>query len=103
MNFNEYQKLTYELALPQCKTKEYMVLGLANEAGEVAGVMKKLLRDNTPEVKQIMKKELGDVFWYLAGTASEFGLSLEEVAEENIRKLHDRRDRGVLQGSGDNR
>ena len=54
-------------------------------------------------VKQALKKELGDVFWYIAAICYEAGLDMEDVAESNIRKLRDRQERNVLHGSGDNR
>ena len=53
-------------------------------------------------VEQI-SKELGDVLWYVAMLAVEFNIALSSVAEDNLAKLQDRMDRGVLKGSGDNR
>ena len=50
-----------------------------------------------------LKKELGDVMWYVAVLADHFSLSLDDIAEHNISKLADRQARGVLSGSGDNR
>ena len=50
-----------------------------------------------------VKKELGDVLWYLANLANDLGYSLSEIAENNIEKLESRKERGVIQGSGDNR
>jgi NTP pyrophosphatase (non-canonical NTP hydrolase) len=85
----------------------YPVLGLTGEAGEVAEKVKKLLRDQDgvidEEFRQAIKKELGDVLWYLTAMAYELGFSLEEVAEANIEKLHSRRERGKIHGSGDDR
>jgi len=85
----------------------YPVLGLANEAGEVAGKIKKVFRDKdgqiSEETRQALKAELGDVLWYLAQVATELDLSLEEVAEHNIAKLYDRLERGTIRGEGDNR
>ena len=48
-----------------------------------------------------MKGELGDVLWYLTQICTELDLSLEEVAAENIEKLFDRLERGVIGGEGD--
>ena len=48
-------------------------------------------------------KELGDVLWYLTRSANELGYSLVDVAEINLIKLTSRKERGVLQGSGDER
>ena len=83
-------------------------IGIGNEAGEVLGKLKKQIRDKgcdfkTQEFKEAMKKELGDVYWYLANTAEDLDLTLEEIAQANIDKLQDRQKRGKLQGSGDNR
>jgi NTP pyrophosphatase (non-canonical NTP hydrolase) len=85
----------------------YPTLGLCGEAGEVAEKIKKMVRDEggvlSAERRDALAKELGDVLWYVAQLASEAGLSLDEVAEANLAKLLSRRDRGVLQGSGDDR
>ena len=84
----------------------YAALGLNGEAGEVAEKIKKAWRDDsvvTEERKQEVKKELGDTLWYLAQVCTELGLSMSDVAESNIAKLADRRERNVLAGSGDNR
>lgn len=85
----------------------YTSLGLASEAGEVAGKVKKMIRDDsmelTPERKQQIIDELGDVLWYCAMLATELNTSLSEVAIRNIQKLEDRNQRGVIQGSGDKR
>lgn len=85
----------------------YPVLGLCGESGEVAEKVKKLFRDGngevTPEVRAALIKELGDVLWYLAATADDIGVDLDEVAQTNLEKLASRRARGTLSGSGDNR
>ena len=85
----------------------YPTMGLANEAGEVAGKVKKIFRDRngqiTEEDRQSLKNELGDVLWYLTQICTELGLTLEEVAETNITKLSSRQERGKIGGDGDNR
>lgn len=85
----------------------YPALGLASEAGEVLGKIKKLFRDRggevTPEFRREIEKELGDVQWYVAVLAHEFGLSSSEIARANLEKLASRAERGVLGGSGDDR
>ena len=82
-------------------------MGLVNEAGEVAGKIKKIFRDQNGQItekdKQSLKSELGDVLWYLTQICTELGLTLEEVAETNITKLSSRQERGKLGGDGDNR
>ena len=85
----------------------YVALGLNGEAGEVAEVVKKMWRDDngalTSEVRQKVKKELGDVLWYVAQVATEANLTLTEVMQANLAKLADRKERGVMGGSGDDR
>lgn len=85
----------------------YPTLGLANEAGEVAGKVKKIFRDRggviTPEDREALKYELGDVLWYLAQICTELDLTLEEVAAANIEKLFSRLERDAIRGDGDKR
>lgn len=106
MNFDSYQQIaaTYRAAtVPD----EERVFGLFEEAGEVAGIYKRIVRgdykDNPAEANVKLKKELGDVLWYLSQVALDNGFALSDVAELNISKLEDRRQRNVLLGSGDNR
>jgi NTP pyrophosphatase (non-canonical NTP hydrolase) len=83
----------------------YPTLGLVNEAGEVAGKVKKLFRDKDgligEEDRQALKGELGDVLWYLAQICTELDLTLAEVAEANLEKLFSRLERGTIRGEGD--
>jgi NTP pyrophosphatase (non-canonical NTP hydrolase) len=85
----------------------YPTLGLANEAGEVAGKIKKIFRDKEGQIgeaeREALKGELGDVLWYLAQVCTELDLSLDEVAESNLKKLFDRQARGAIRGDGDKR
>ena len=85
----------------------YPTLGLTNEAGELAGKVKKLFRDKGGEIseedRQALKGELGDVLWYLTQICTELDLTLEEVAAHNLEKLFSRQERNRLQGEGDNR
>jgi NTP pyrophosphatase (non-canonical NTP hydrolase) len=85
----------------------YPTLGLCGEAGEVAEKIKKMVRDDdgilSDARREALSKELGDVLWYLAQLATEADLDLDTIAEENLQKLFSRRDRDVLQGSGDDR
>ena len=109
MTFEEYQSKSSETAkYPNVgKNFVYPTLGLAGETGEVAEKVKKILRDKegivSREDREEIKKELGDVLWYLAQISAEMGLSLEEVAQANIEKLFSRLERGKIQGVGDNR
>lgn len=108
MTFNDYQDLAKTTAIYPGEYKlVYPALGLTGEAGEVAEKVKKLLRDKqgvvSDEFKTELKKELGDVLWYLSAMATDLGLTLEEIAQANYQKLKDRQERKVLSGSGDNR
>lgn len=84
---------------------EERVLGILEEAGEVAGVFKRVLRgDYSPaEAEAKLKKELGDVLWYLSRVAADNGWKLAQVAAENLDKLESRLTRNVIIGSGDER
>lgn len=81
------------------------MFGLAEESGEVCGKFKRVIRDgdSIEDYKPALKKELGDVLWYLAVLSKRLGFSLQEIAEANIEKLKDRANRGVIKGSGDER
>ena len=104
-DFSEYQKETRQTAIyPKDKALEYLCLGLASEAGEVAGKLNKVIRDTPEEFpKKDMISELGDVLWYLARIADERDVDLSNVAQGNINKLRDRKNKGTIKGSGDNR
>lgn len=121
MNFTEYQTKARTTALYPKIMRElfpakddirvellYSVTGLCDEAGEVAGKMKKWLRGDLggrkphPDVDDL-RKELGDVLWYVAAIASDLDISLESVAKENLKKLSGRKKRGKIRGDGDHR
>jgi NTP pyrophosphatase (non-canonical NTP hydrolase) len=109
MNFEEYQNKSRKTALYPDVGKNYIypTIGLAGESGEVSEKIKKVIRDKggkiDDETRELIKKELGDVLWYVSQLASELGLSLDEIAEKNIKKLYSRLERGELHGSGDSR
>jgi NTP pyrophosphatase (non-canonical NTP hydrolase) len=109
MDFNEYQGKSRKTAKYPAigHAVIYPALGLVNEAGEVAGKIKKVFRDKNGEIneetREALKAELGDVLWYIAQVATELNLSLDDIAEYNIAKLYDRLERGKIQGDGDNR
>lgn len=77
-------------------------LGLVGEAGEVAEKIKKFFRDNTLD-EEAVQKELGDVMFYLVALHNALDLDVEVTIEKNMEKLISRKERGTLQGSGDNR
>jgi len=112
MDFNDYQDATEATAIypgageGTLAALAYVGLGLG-EAGEIQGKLKKVIRDDAGEVTEDRRaaiiEELGDLLWYVARTAAELNTSLNYVASVNLEKLGDRKERGVLQGSGDNR
>lgn len=108
MDLNLYQKNTINTAIyPGAGTGNteelsYLGLGLVNEAGEVAGKIKKVLRDNVFEPKQIAD-ELGDTLWYIARLADTIGYNLTSITKENYNKLQSRLERNTIKGSGDTR
>lgn len=114
MTIDEYQKKSRKTVLysdvkvlKNSKSFIYPVLGLVGETGEVADKLKKILRNNNGELneeaREELKKELGDVLWYLSQLATELNLSLDEIAKKNIEKVFSRLERGVIKNSGDNR
>jgi NTP pyrophosphatase (non-canonical NTP hydrolase) len=109
MRLSEYQALSRATAVyPDAGDNLlYPTLGLCGEAGEVAEKVKKMIRDDggvlSGERRAALAKELGDVLWYVAQLATEAGLELDVVAQDNLDKLRSRRRRNVLQGSGDDR
>ena len=109
MKFSEYQVETGKTAFyPQGMLGfVYCALAIGGETGEIQEKVKKILRDKnsviSEEDRDLLKKEIGDVLWYLSQFATELGLSLDDVAVANIEKLRSRQQRGVLTGSGDSR
>lgn len=109
MDFKQYQEKSRKTAIYPNSGENYVypTLGLSGEAGEVAEKIKKVIRDKNgvidEETREEIKKELGDVLWYISQIASELDLSLDEIGEKNIEKLYSRMERGKLSGSGDNR
>lgn len=108
MELNEYQAIAKTTALyPKESAIIYPALGLTGEAGEVAEKVKKMIRDDggemTDERRELLKKELGDVLWYISAIATDLDLTLEEIAQHNANKLRSRMEQNLLQGDGDTR
>lgn len=99
-----YQDLARITAIyPNEFAVSYPILGAIGELGEFANKYKKVLRDGiTLDLNDAMH-ELGDILWYLANIAEDLNLSLGDIALANIEKLRDRKERGVIGGSGDTR
>jgi NTP pyrophosphatase (non-canonical NTP hydrolase) len=109
MELNTYQEKARGTAIYPNMGNEftYPALGLVGEAGEIANKLKKVIRDNngelTTEVKKSVSYEIGDCLWYIAQLATEMGVDLNRVAQDNLDKLYSRKERGTLTGNGDNR
>lgn len=111
MTFDEYQKIalttahvSYDDPIMQ---NSVWVMGVAGEAGELVEKWKKAIayRDGKFDDDEFadFKKEFADVIWYIAVLADSLGLSLEEIMQQNVAKLADRKKRNVIKGAGDNR
>lgn len=119
LTLDEYQRLAMTTCMESCDNISYMLLNLVGEVGEFASKVAKHIRkgevvisDNkicawpdTLTIKQEsdLKAEAGDCLWQIAGLCKVMGWSLQEVADQNLDKLADRKARGVIDSSGDNR
>ena len=93
MTINEYQKLAMTTLNPELSKKDVLingVMGLCVESGEAIDIVKKHLAQGHPLDRDKLVKELGDIAWYLAETATALDVMLEEVLEGNIEKLRKR-------------
>lgn len=114
MEMNEYQRYASTTAIypghddpTDANGLSYVTMGLVGEAGEIANKVKKILRDQNGAITfanaMDLQKEIGDVLWYVSQMCQQLDIFLDDVAQKNLNKLLDRKDRGVLGGSGDNR
>lgn len=121
LTLNEYQRRAMTTCMPSCDNFSYMFLNLVGEVGELASKAAKHIRkekaviawnalitecgNNSLDDNEIadMRKEAGDCLWKLAGLCHVMGWSFEDVGNENLAKLEDRKNRDVIDGSGDNR
>lgn len=121
MKLNEYQSRAMETCMPSCMNYNYMYGNLVSEVGEFGGKISKMQRsgwmkftedgDIVPQMSFAewvwhsteLMKEAGDILWQLSGLCKVMGWSLEDVARSNLEKLASRQQRGVIDGSGDNR
>lgn len=115
MELNEYQKRAMTTCMSSSENFSYMFLNLVGEVGEFASKVAKAIRKdeififgNHIDLNQDwdssdLKKLAGDILWQLSGLCDVMGWSLEEVAQQNLDKLAIRKQRNVIDGSGDNR
>ena len=93
MTINEYQKLAMTTLNPELDQKDVLingVMGLCGESGEAIDIVKKWLAQGHELDKERLAKELGDIAWYLAETATALNLHLEDILAANIEKLKKR-------------
>ena len=113
MNINEHQNETARYAIyPDCNTsnfREYYYLtgGIAEELGEVVSIINKSYRRGHTSLNDIelsrLRKEIGDVYWYLNRLCTALNFHCSDVLEDNAKKLADRAERKVIDGEGDSR
>lgn len=126
MELNEYQKRAMQTCLPESDNLVYMLANLVGEVGEFASKAGKHMRKGklyvttmphneqgkvlhtqvwsvTEEERKLMLSEIGDILWKTAGLAKVMGVTLEEVAQENLAKLASRQQLNVIAGDGDER
>ena len=105
MKFNEFQDLAMSTRLESANLL-YALLGLVGEVGEVYSLLAKGIRDGVEDEEAFtdkVKKELGDVLWFVAAICEDMDYTMDECAEAVVRKLQARKKAGTLQGSGDDR
>lgn len=120
MTLDEYQKAAIKTCMPSCFNDAYMLTNLVGEVGELASKVAKGIRKGHLNLSnnylsgvgmdaigndylEGMKAECGDILWQLSGFCKVMGWSLEEIAQGNLDKLASRKERGVIDGDGDNR
>lgn len=121
MELNEYQKRAMETCMESSKNFSYMTYGLMAEVGEIADKVAKWKRKGIARIdsdclvfntsdeaeaadrKKELMSEVGDCLWFVSCLCEVCGFTLQDVADMNLDKLHSRQERGVIDGSGDNR
>ena len=103
-----YQQVAKQTAIyPREQAIIYPTLGLTGEAGEVANKVKKIIRDgtnkNNENLVQEISAEIGDCLWYISVLADDIGVKLSDIANGNLEKLANRKKKGTIHGSGDDR
>lgn len=118
MELNEYQKGAMSTCMDSSNNLAYMLTGLTAEVGEVNDKIAKAIRKGKIRIEKNqltfrncdsdamcdeIAKEISDCLWFVSGLASVFGYTLEEIGQINLSKLASRKERGVIDGNGDNR
>lgn len=125
MTLNEYQEAAMSTCMRTCNNWSYMFFNLVGEVGELASKVAKDIRKGNVDIdtgkgytSELMPSmpfdewvvrsdeymaEAGDILWQLSGLCKVMGWSLEDVAKANLEKLASRKQRGVIDGDGDNR
>lgn len=121
MELNEYQEKAMTTCLKSCDNVSYMAFNLVGEVGEFCSKIAKGIRksqikidDNQlvclvdddaerDEFETALKMEAGDILWQFSGLCKILEWKLDDVAQENLDKLASRKERGVIDGNGDNR
>lgn len=127
MELNEYQRRAMQTCMPTSDNLLYMLTNLVGEVGEFSSKIAKHVRKGqlfvitnecrdeegnilhsqmmniSAEEKEALAQEAGDIAWQLAGLCHVMGWTLEEICHINLNKLSSRKERGVIDGSGDER
>ena len=102
MRLSDYQAAAMSFRLKTADTW-YSLVGISGEVGELHSLVAKSIRDETHVDREVFKKELGDILWFVAALADDCGFGLDEIALANIEKLNSRKSRDKIKGSGDDR
>lgn len=108
MDLNDYQSLALRTAANKTvedddKRLLLWTVAWAGEVGEFCNMLKKKVGHGHDFTEEQLGDEIGDVLWYLAVIADELGLSLDQIAEQNIEKLKRRYPEGFSQEASINR
>ena len=90
MDISDYQKQSARTMPKNLHVEPLLTnvcLGLAGESGEIIEHVKKVVFHGHQLDRDYLKKEIGDVLWYVAAMASALDLDLGEVAQANVDKL----------------
>jgi NTP pyrophosphatase (non-canonical NTP hydrolase) len=97
MTLDDYQRAAERTMNHGLSERERLIdaaAGLAEEAGEVLGLVRKHAYMEHPLARERVTKELGDALWCLAAVATAMGIELSDVAAKNVEKLQRRYPQG---------